>query len=187
MDTRTHFSITATALKNWFIAQAQDSLAVGVLWLIGLLILRVPWAVFWAVLGGLLQFIPHLGPVLGLVGPAVTAGLTGGWERMLYVLILYAVIVVVDGLVLQPYLMRRSTRVPIWASVLTPLVLGFILPFWGVFLAPPLLAVLWAYRAHNRGEARPEVEIIPPQSRAMERRGEVRDGEGGSEPERRML
>jgi predicted PurR-regulated permease PerM len=187
VDTRTHFTITATALKNWFIAQAQDALAVGVLWLIGLLILRVPWAVFWALLGGLLQFIPHLGPVLGLIGPAVTAGISGGWERMLYVLILYAIIVVVDGLVLQPYLMRRSTRVPIWASVLTPIVLGFVLPFWGVFLAPPLLAVLWAYRARNREELRPEVEIIPPQPRIAERRGEIREVEGGSEPGRHVL
>ena len=187
MDTRTHFTITGTALKNWLIAQAQDALAVGALWLIGLLILGVPGAVFWAVLGGLLQFIPHLGPVLGLIGPAVTAGIAGGWEKMLYVLILYAIIVVVDGLVLQPYLMKRTTRVPIWASILTPLVLGFVIPFWGVFLAPPLLAVLYAYRAHNRKSVQPQVEIIPPQPRPVEQRREIQEGESGQEPERRVL
>ncbi len=190
MDARTHFTITGTALKNWFIAQAQDALAVGVMWLIGLLIIGVPWAVFWAVLAGVLQFIPHLGPVLGLVGPTIAAGLTGGndWAyRMLYVLILYAVIVVVDGLILQPYLMKRTTRVPIWASILTPLVLGFIIPFGGVLLAPPLLAVLYAYRARNRAAVQPTVEIIPPQPRAVERKREVRDAESGSEPERRVL
>ena len=190
MDTRTHFTITGTALKNWLIAQAQDALAVAVLWLVGLLILRVPWAPFWALLGGMLQFIPHLGPVLGLIGPVVTAGLTGGSEwsyRMLYVLILYAVIVVVDGLVLQPYLMKRTTRVPIWASILTPLVLGFVIPFWGVFLAPPSLAVLYAYRAHNRKSVQPQVEIIPPQPRPVERRREIQEGESGREPERRVV
>jgi hypothetical protein len=29
-----------------------------------------------------------------------------------------------------------------------PLILGFVIPFWGVLLAPPL-AVVWAYRARR--------------------------------------
>jgi predicted PurR-regulated permease PerM len=75
------------------------------------------------------------------------------------VLVLYAVIAMLDGLVLQPYIMRRTAKVPIWASVLAPIVLGIVWPFWGVLVAPPLLAVLYAYRArekkiqqHDRGE-----------------------------------
>ena len=69
-------------------------------------------------------------------------------------LILYAVIAVVDGFLLQPYLMKRTARVPIWASILTPIVLGIVIPFWGVLLAPPLLAVVFAYRgAFRRGDA----------------------------------
>ena len=59
---------------------------------------------------------------------------------------LYAGIVVVDGFFLQPYIMKRSARVPIWASLLTPIVLGIVIPFWGVLLSAPLLAVLYAYK-----------------------------------------
>jgi len=67
-----------------------------------------------AILAAILQIIPHLGPVLGLVGPVLAALVRWqDWEHPLYVLILYAVIVVVDGLVLQPYIMRRVARVPI--------------------------------------------------------------------------
>ena len=149
MDLGEHFRITGSALKNWFIAQAQDSLAVGLLWLLGLYIIRVPWAPLWAIVAALFQFVPHLGPVLGLMGPLLAAALRwGDWEHPLYVLILYAVIVVVDGLALQPILMKRTAKVPIWASILTPLVLAFVLPFWGVLLAGPLLAVVYAYKAH---------------------------------------
>ncbi len=148
MDLGQHVRTTGGALWRWFIAQTQDALAVGVLWLLGLMLLEVRWAPLWALLAALLQYIPHLGPVLGLLGPAVTAGLTGGWEKLLYVLILYAVIVAVDGLVLQPYLMRRTARVPIWASILAPIVLGMF-SLWGVLLAPPLLAIFYAYRARR--------------------------------------
>ena len=151
MDLKGHLSLTGNAVKHWFIGQLLDSLAVMVLWTVGLMIIGVPWAFFWAVLAAVLQFIPHLGPVLGLIGPILTATLKwGGWEHPLYVLILYAVIVVVDGLVLQPYIMRRSAKVPIWASIFTPIVLGFIVPFWGVLLAPPVLAIVFAYRARYK-------------------------------------
>src|SRR5208337_2651250 len=125
-----HLHLTAGALKHWFIAQVQDSLAVGLLWLAGLWVLKVPWAPLWAVLAALAQFVPHLGPVLGLVGPALAAELRwGDWQHPLYVLILYAAIALVDGFLLQPYIMKRTAKVPIWASILVPIVLGIVIPF----------------------------------------------------------
>jgi predicted PurR-regulated permease PerM len=78
---------------------------------------------------------------------------SGGWERLLYVLILYAIIVVIDGLILQPYLMKRTNRVPIWASIVTPLVLGFFFSFWGVLASAPLLAIIYAFRNQKRAIA----------------------------------
>jgi predicted PurR-regulated permease PerM len=146
-----HLRVTGGALKNWLVAQVQDSLAVGLLWLIGLLLLKVPWAPLWATLAALLQFVPHLGPVLGMIGPTLAAAVKWtDWEHPLYVLMLYAGIAVLDGLLLQPYIMKRTAKVPIWASIITPIVLGFLIPFWGVLLAPPLLAIVYAYRARQR-------------------------------------
>ncbi len=146
MNFRDHLRTTATGLKGWLIVQSTDALIVGLMWLSGLEIIGVPLAPLWALLGGALQFVPHLGPVLALVAPAIVGGLSGGRMRLLYVLILYAIIAVTDGLVLQPYLMKRTVKVPIWASILTPIVLGFVIPFWGVLLAPPVLAVVYTYR-----------------------------------------
>lgn len=150
MEFLDHLKLTGTALKRWLIVQSTDALVVGLMWLIGLEIIRVPLAPLWAVLGGMLQFVPHFGPVLALIGPAIVGGLSGGWMRLIYVLILYVVIAVTEGLVLQPYLMKRTAKVPIWASILAPIVLGFVIPFWGVLLAPPLLAVVYTYRNRLR-------------------------------------
>jgi predicted PurR-regulated permease PerM len=142
-----HVRLTGSALKHWFIAQCQDALAVGLLWLAGLYLLHVPWAPLWAALAAILQFVPHFGPVLGTIGPVLAATIHWqDWQHPFYVLMLYAGIVVVDGFLLQPYLMKRTAKVPIWASILAPLVLGFLIPFWGILLAPPLLAVVYAYR-----------------------------------------
>jgi len=146
MDLGAHARLTGGALKNWFLAQLQDSLAAGAIWFLGLHLIKVPWAPLWALLAAALHFIPHLGPVLALIGPVLTAAFHwGDWQHPLYVLMLYAAIVLVDGFLLQPYIMKRTARVPMWASILTPIVLGIAIPFWGVLLAPPLLAVIYAY------------------------------------------
>jgi predicted PurR-regulated permease PerM len=39
-----------------------------------------------------------------------------------------------------------------WASILTPIVLGILIPFWGILLSPPLLAILYAYKARHQKE-----------------------------------
>ena len=157
-----HLRIAGGAVWGWLVAQFLDSVTVGLLWFVGLLLIKMPWpwALVWAVVGAVCQFIPHLGPVLGLIGPGMTAAakITSNWEnyeQLLYVLILYAVIMILDGFVLQPYFMRRKAQVPMWASILTPIVLGFVIPFWGLLLAPPLLAVVYAYKARRAKNAMP--------------------------------
>jgi len=153
MNVGDHLRTTGSALKNWAIAQLQDSIAVGVLWLAGLYVLHIPWAPLWALLAAMLQIVPHLGPVLGLIGPVLAATIAWrDWEHPLYVLMLYAVIVVIDGLLLQPYIMRRTAKVPIWASILAPIVLGILWPFWGVLVAAPLLAIVYAFKARHESK-----------------------------------
>jgi predicted PurR-regulated permease PerM len=154
MQVHPHIRTTGTALKRWFVATLYDALAVGAIWFIGLTIIGVPWAPLWALLGGAFQFIPGVGAAFALIGPALTALVSAGFEhseRFFYVLMLYAIIAAVDGFFLQPYFMKRSARVPIWASILMPFVLAFLLPFWwAVLLAAPLLAVIYTFRSQQK-------------------------------------
>jgi predicted PurR-regulated permease PerM len=179
MEVGDHFRITGTALKHWAIAQSQDSAAVAALWLVGLLILRVPWAPFWALLAAVLQFVPHLGAVLGMIGPVLAATIKfGDWEHPLYVLILYAIIVVIDGLLLQPYFMRRTAKIPILASIFAPIVLGLIWTGWGALLAAPLLAILYAYKSRHKQATDRAEPHLPPTSAPSEHRPELHDRSG---------
>lgn len=134
-----------TALVNWWRAATLDALIVGCLWLIGLELIHVPLAPMWAVLGGILQIIPTYGGMIALLGPVFSVAVTGHDEwRLGLVLGLYGVIMILEGLVIGPYILHRTTRVPWWAAFLGPIVLGIMIPFWGVLLAPPLLAVIFA-------------------------------------------
>ncbi len=136
-----------TALVNWWRAATLEGLCVGILWWIGLTLLHVPLAPLWAMIAALAAFIPHLGGVLSVIGPVLAVSFSGhDFYRLVWVLGLYAIIVVLDQLLIQPLLLKKTTRVPIWASILFPIVLGIVIPFWGVLLAPPLLAVFYAFR-----------------------------------------
>jgi predicted PurR-regulated permease PerM len=146
-----HLRTAGTALVNWWRAVSIEALCVAVLWLIGLEILRVPLAPAWALVAGLMAFVPNVGGVIALIGPTFSILVTGkDLERLAFLLGIYAIIVVIDQLVLQPWLMKKTTRVPIWASILVPIVLGIVIPFWGVLLAPPLLAIFYAFRKPKR-------------------------------------
>lgn len=150
MEAYEHFHLVGRALWRWFVTRCYDALLIGLLWFAGLWYLHVRWAILWGILAGLLHFIPHLGIVIALIGPAITSAITGGWTRFLDVLMLYAAIVLVDSLLIQPWLMKGVARVPFWISLVAPIALGLLFSFWGVLLAAPILAVVYAYRAHFR-------------------------------------
>jgi predicted PurR-regulated permease PerM len=142
-----HLRTAGTALVNWWRAVTIEGLCVAVLWLIGLLLLHVPLAPVWALIAGLMTLVPNFGGVIALLGPAFSILVSDhSLYRLCILLGLYAVIVVIDQLLLQPLIMKRVTRVPVWASILAPIVLGILIPFWGILLAPPLLAVVYAFR-----------------------------------------
>ena len=147
-----HLRTATGALAGWWRAVTLDALIVGILWFIGLELLHVPWAPVWALIGGVCQFIPGIGGMLALIGPTLATAFSSGEDtlfRISMVLGLYAVIVILEGLVIQPYILHRTTMVPWWASLLGPIVLGILIPPWGVLIAPPVLAILFAFKRRS--------------------------------------
>jgi predicted PurR-regulated permease PerM len=150
-----HLRTAGGALMGWWRAVTLDALIVGVIWLVGLELLHVPLAPMWALIGGICQFIPGFGGMIAVAGPAIAAALAGGDDTLFHVAMvlgLYGLIAVLEGLVIGPLILKRTTLVPWWAALLGPIVLGILIPPWGVLIAPPLLAVVFAFlRKRNSG------------------------------------
>ncbi|MBB5059779.1 putative PurR-regulated permease PerM [Granulicella aggregans] len=141
-----HIKTAGTALMGWWRATTLDALIVGGIWFAGLELIGVAFAPLWALFGALLQFIPTYGGMIAVIGPVLAVAFSGHDEyRLGFVLGLYGLIAVLEGLVIGPYILHRTTRVPWWAAFFGPIVLGIVIPFWGVLLAPPLLAVIFAF------------------------------------------
>ena len=141
--------VAGGALLGWWRATTLDALIVGCMWFVGLYFIHVPWAPLWALVGAVCQFVPGIGTALSVCGPAVAASFASmdtGFDKLWWTLGLYAVIAIVDGLLVQPLLLKRETLVPWWAALLGPIVGGIALPPWGALLVPPLLAIVFAFR-----------------------------------------
>lgn len=91
-----------------------------------------------AVLAGILNFIPYVGPLLAYV-PIVTVSLLVGPKVALYVSILYISVQFVESYLAEPLIEARTVSLPpaliILAQVVSVVWVGFI----GVLLATPLL------------------------------------------------
>jgi AI-2 transport protein TqsA len=119
------------------------SVLLGVLsWAI-LVWMGVEFALFWALLVGLLNYVPYIGSVLGVLIPVLFALLQfGGLSQALVLAMALSVIQFLNGNLLDPYLMGSSLN-------LSPFVILVSLTVWsalwgipGAFLAVPITACL---------------------------------------------
>lgn len=97
-----------TKIGAWLRGQLILGLVVGICAFAGLTILGVKYALLLAVLAGLFEIIPYVGPTLSVI-PAVIIGFVQSPFKGLAVLILYVVIQQVENHVLVPKIMQKVT------------------------------------------------------------------------------
>lgn len=136
-----------TTVGAYLRGQAILMLIVGLASLAGLLVLRVPHAVALAVLAGLTEAIPMIGPFIGAV-PAVLLGFTISPTIGLLVAGWYLIVQQVEGNVLVPKVMEKNVGLnPL--VVLFALVAGTILNgVVGALLAIPVAGALQVTARH---------------------------------------
>jgi predicted PurR-regulated permease PerM len=129
------------ALRWWLLSRLVLMVAVGILTVIGLVVLGMPLAFILALVAAILDFIPHIGPILATV-PAVMVGLAQDGSTVLYVIILYTIIQGLESYLLTPYIQRQMISIaPAWLLA-AQLVLGAGFGILGFLLAPPLAVVV---------------------------------------------
>ena len=137
------------ALDNWFGGVIVNSLFIGTLSGIGLSIIGVDLILAHALLAGLLNFIPNIGPVLSVVSPMTIALLEqGGFLKAGAVLVLYVVVQQVESYWLTPTVMAKQVSLLPAVTLLAQLFFARTFGLIGLFLALPLtvIAQVWIKR-----------------------------------------
>jgi predicted PurR-regulated permease PerM len=133
---------------------------IGVSTMIVLFIFGVPLALVVGLIVGLLGFIPYIGPIVGLLPVAMVAA-TVDATTLLYVLLAYTGVQLVEGYVITPLIHERTVYLPPAFTVFFQILLGMVLGIKGIILATPLAAVLLVlsrfYRRDFLGDEKVEV------------------------------
>lgn len=126
-------------LRRWVLAQSFLALCVMVLSGAGLLLLGAPFALPLAVLAGLMEFVPYIGPFLAAI-PAIIVSFAEGPQMAAYVALLYLGIQILESYILAPLVQERAVYLPpaliLFAQVLFGVIAGGI----GVAVATPFAA-----------------------------------------------
>jgi len=125
----------------WVVGQIILSIFIFALTYIGLTILGVEYALFLALLAGLFEVIPYVGPFLSAI-PAVFFALIQSPPLVIAVIILYILIQKTEGYILVPKVMQKTVGTsPL--VVLLALLIGFkVAGILGLLLSVPLAGAL---------------------------------------------
>jgi predicted PurR-regulated permease PerM len=129
------------ALSAWMVGVLISSLCVGVLAAIGLSLLGVRLVAANAVLAGLLNIIPNVGPTLSTVFPMSVALLDSPWKA-LAVLALYILVQNLESYLITPSVMHRQVHLLPGLTLTAQLLFTVLFGPLGLLLALPLTVCL---------------------------------------------
>lgn len=133
---------TGKALRNWLLGQLVSMTLTFVAVFIGLAAIGVPSALALAIVAGLLDFIPLVGPFLGAI-PALLIALTGGLDLFLWTAGFFLFWQQVEGNALAPLVMRFAVSIPPAVTLFALFTFGGIFGIVGVLLGGPLTVATW--------------------------------------------
>lgn len=165
----------ASTLRLWLRAQLIQMTTMGVLVGVGLWLAGVPSAPALGLLTGLSEFIPYIGPAAAML-PALGLAATEGTQPLVWTLVVFAVVRLVQTNVITPYVTSRVIAIPPAITLFAILAIGAVFGLFGLFFSAAILVVIFSlvrslYLREVLGEDIPRSR----HRRLFTARGEARD------------
>jgi predicted PurR-regulated permease PerM len=137
-----------TALLQWMGGIVINSIFIASLSAIGLLILGIPFVFAHALLAGIFNFIPNIGPTASVIFPVSVALIDNPWKA-LAVIILYLIIQNLESYWFSPMIMQKQVSLLPAATLTAQIFFARFFGLLGLILALPLAVVskIWIEEA----------------------------------------
>ncbi|PCS01055.1 AI-2E family transporter [Lactococcus fujiensis] len=150
-------------LSNYVRGQVIVAFSVGVMFIIGLPLIGLKYAVALAIMAGFFNLIPFLGFYLALVPALVIAIATGGPLMLVKVIIVFTIEQTIEGRLISPLVLGKSLSIHPITVLFVLLTSGKIWGIWGVLLGIPLYAAVKVVVVHIYDWYRQISELYPDQ------------------------
>ncbi|MDL5051664.1 AI-2E family transporter [Oscillatoria amoena NRMC-F 0135] len=128
------------SLLAWLRGIAINSLFVATASAVGLMVLGVPFVFAHAVVAGVFNFIPNIGPMLSVVFP-VSVAFLDSFGKAIAVIILYAIVQNIESYLIAPMVMQQQVSLLPAATLVAQIFFATFLGPVGLILALPLAVV----------------------------------------------
>jgi AI-2 transport protein TqsA len=118
------------------------SFLTGVLIYIALVIIGVKYAILWALLAFMFNFIPNIGSILASIPAIIFALIQLGTGGALWTLVSYSAINMIIGNIVQPPIMGKGLGLSTLVVFISLIFWGYVLGTIGMFLSVPLTMVV---------------------------------------------
>jgi len=128
-------------MGRWLLGQMALMVIIFVIDYIGLLIIGAPYALILAILAGLLEIVPYVGPIISAVVAASISFLHGPLTGLL-VLALFAIAQQLEGYVIAPLVMKKAVGLNPVVVILALLIGAKLGGIMGVIVAVPVATMV---------------------------------------------
>ncbi len=135
------FGQCEVALGNWLGGIIISSIFIFGFSFVGLLLLRIDFAFAHALLAGVLNFIPNIGPALSMVFPVVVAILSEEPWKAVAVIVLYIILQQIESYAITPTVMAHQVSLLPAFTLIAQIFFANVFGFLGLLLALPLTVV----------------------------------------------
>ncbi len=126
---------------RWMAGQLVTMVFVGTMYFVALSIFHVPYALVLAVIGGILEIVPYLGPVMSAI-PAALLGFALSATAGMGVIVSYVLINFVENHILIPQIMNKAVGLNPVAVILALLIGAKVAGLIGIIIAVPIAGAL---------------------------------------------
>ncbi len=130
-------------LSRYLLLQFLVNAGYGVLFGLGLYVMRLPHALLWGLLAALLRLVPYIGTLIATAFPvAMALAVFPGWTHALLIVALYLVLDLIIANVIEPWLYGAHTGMSSLAILVTAVFWSMLWGPVGLILSTPLTVCL---------------------------------------------
>ena len=128
-------------LGGWVSGQILLCVIIGFVSWVGLTLIGVPYAVVLALVAGMMEAVPNVGPIIAAVPAVIVAALYSPWKA-LFVALLYLLIQQLENYIIVPRVMSKAVELHPLAVLLALMIGGELMGVLGAVLSVPVAAAI---------------------------------------------
>ncbi|MFY0626116.1 MAG: AI-2E family transporter [Reichenbachiella sp.] len=148
-DTSNYLGKIMNNIRSYLSIKTLTSLFTGLLIWVALLVIGVDYAILWALIAFLLNYIPNIGSILAALPAVLFSLIQLGGAGAAWTTVVFVVANMIVGNVIEPKMMGKGLGLSTFIIFFALIFWGFVLGTIGMFLSVPLTMIIKIILDHN--------------------------------------